>query len=77
MKSRLFVLLLGMAIGFALGFYRGKRLTDQDWAKRSLTGVAVDCYDKDGKLIPDEFAEFGAVRMSCGPGEIAKVHHAK
>ena len=31
---------------------------------------AVDCYDKDGHLVPDPFGQYGGVTLGCAPGEI-------
>lgn len=71
------MLVLGLGVGFGLGFHYGKRASDADWSSRTVPGVAVDCYDQQGHLIPDEFEKFGAVKLSCGPGQVAKIHQAK
>ena len=39
-----------------------------------MKAVAVDCYDAKGNLVPDEFAQFGGVTISCAPGQTARVH---
>jgi hypothetical protein len=38
-----------------------------------------DCYDKNGKLIPDDgfFEKFGGRRTGCAPGQIQKPHVVK
>lgn len=53
MKTKTVLLALGLAIGFAFGFYRAKLVSDEDWSRRAITGVAVDCYDSKGNLIVD------------------------
>jgi hypothetical protein len=32
----------------------------------------VDCYDANGKLLPDKFADLGGVTVSCGQGQTAR-----
>src|SRR5467141_3592607 len=66
----LWLLLVGAVIGFALGRYTSEKPT-----VNSLGGVAVDCYDAQGKLVPDTWGEkFHAVTVSCAPGQTARVH---
>jgi|HubBroStandDraft_5_1064220.scaffolds.fasta_scaffold483365_2 hypothetical protein len=78
MRRAVLLLLVGVGLGYGLGFHYGKQASDADWLSRTVLGVAVDCYDKQGHLIPDDFsAKFGGVALSCGPGQIAKVHQAK
>ncbi len=68
---RLFLLALGIVIGFALGRgMKGKPNSQQ------IHAVAVDCYDSNGNLMPDQFAQYGGVQLSCGPGQTAKVHQS-
>jgi len=74
MKLAIISLLVGLAVGGSGGWYAGKRAADKDWQKRAITGVAVDCYDSKGNLVPNPFAKFGGVQDSCGPGQTAKVH---
>lgn len=65
----MWILLVGGVIGFALGRY-----TSEKPPGNSLHAVAVDCYDASGKLVPDQFAKFGGVRLSCAPGQTARLH---
>jgi len=68
-------LLLSMAVGYGVGFYHGKRVADEDWSRRTITGVSVDCYESNGKLVEDIWGKrFGAVTLACAPGQIAKLH---
>jgi hypothetical protein len=78
MKRTLASLAIGLIVGSICGWYAGHRAADKDWEKRAITGIAVDCYDKQGHLVPDTWGEkFGAVQMSCGPGQTARVHQPK
>jgi hypothetical protein len=78
MKRVVMSLTLGLILGGIGGWYVGYHAADKDWEKRALTGVAVDCYDAQGRLVPDTWGEkFGAVQMSCAPGQTARVHQAK
>ena len=66
----LWLMLVGAVIGFALGRYTSEKQTNN-----SLGGVAVDCYDSKGNLVPDPWGEkFHALRLSCGPGETPRLH---
>jgi hypothetical protein len=64
-----FLMLVSGVIGFAIG-----RSTAQKPNPQELHAVAVDCYDSQGNLVPDQFAKFGGVQLSCAPGQTAKVH---
>ena len=64
-----FVMLVGGLIGFAIGRETAPKPNQQE-----LRAVAVDCYDSNGNLVPDKFAKFGGVQLSCAPGQTAKVH---
>ena len=74
MKLAFTFLLIGLLAGGAVGWYLGNRAANEDWQKRTVHGVAVDCYDSKGNLVPDKFAGFGGVQLSCAPGQTAKVH---
>ena len=81
MKSRLratWLLLVGVVIGFALGRYTSEKPTVNSLGNaaptNSLRAVAVDCYDANGQLLPDQFAKSGGVTTSCAPGQTARVH---
>jgi hypothetical protein len=81
MKARLravWLLLVGALIGFALGRYTGSKPPAMSKAasaaSTTVKAVAVDCYDAKGNLVPDEFAQFGGVTISCAPGQTARVH---
>jgi hypothetical protein len=67
----LLLLIIGMAIGFALGRNTAKKPNPQE-----LHAVAVDCYDSKGNLMPDQFAKFGGVQLSCSTGQTAKVRQS-
>jgi hypothetical protein len=73
---RLFAaLLVGLIVGGFGGWYAGYRAADKSWQQRTIIGVAVDCYDAQGHLVPDTWGEkFGAVTVSCAPGQTARVH---
>ena len=77
MKLAIAFLLVGLVSGGAAGWYAGNRAANEDWQKRTMTGVAVDCYDSHGNLLPDKFADVGGSQLSCGPGQTAKVHQPK
>lgn len=68
----LLLLAVGLIFGFALG--RGMKEKAQP---PQIYGVGVDCYDSKGNLLPDPFAKFHGVQLSCAPGETAKVHQSK
>jgi hypothetical protein len=75
MKRVLTSLTVGLILGGIGGWYLGYRAAGKDWETRAITGVAVDCYDAQGRLVPDTWGEkFGAVTMSCAPGQTARVH---
>jgi hypothetical protein len=75
MKRVLLSLAIGLALGAGAGWYAGYHAADANWQKRALTGVAVDCYDVQGNLVPDTWGEkFGSVRTACAPGQTARVH---
>jgi hypothetical protein len=74
-KRVLAPLIIGVIVGGLVGWYSGYHAADKSWQQRAITGVAVDCYDSQGHLVPDTWGEkFGAVRMSCAPGQTARVH---
>jgi hypothetical protein len=78
MKRVLTSLTVGLILGGTGGWYFGYRAADKNWEKRALTGVAVDCYDAQGNLVPDTWGEkLGGVQMSCAPGQTARVHQSK
>jgi len=68
---RSFLLAIGIIIGFALGRSTAPKPNPQE-----IHAIAVDCYDANGNLAPDKFANIGGVRLSCPPGQIAKVHQS-
>jgi hypothetical protein len=68
--QRLFLLAIGMVIGFALG--RGTKAQSNP---REIH-AAVDCYDSNGNLVRDPFAKFGGVRVECPAGTTARVHQS-
>jgi hypothetical protein len=70
-------IVIGAALGYAAGFGHGKHIADEDWSRRTITGVAVDCYDDRGGKIADDFAKFGGVTTACAPGQTAKIHQPK
>lgn len=74
MKLAIASLLIGLLAGGAVGWYAGNRAANEDWQKRTVHGVAVDCYDSKGNLVPDDWEKFGGVKLSCAPGQTAKVH---
>ena len=65
---------VALLVGFGIGRYNGQRTAEQDFAHRTVTGVAVDCYDAQGRLVPDKFADLGGVQLECGPGQTATLH---
>lgn len=68
---------LTLLVGFGIGRYYGQHIAEQDFARRTVTGVAVDCYDAQGQLVPDKFfASFGGVQVECAPGQTATLHGA-
>lgn len=67
--QRLFLLAVGVFIGFALGRGSAPKPNPQE-----IHAVAVDCYDSSGKLVEDQFSKFGGVTISCAPGQTAKLH---
>lgn len=78
MKRALASLTVGLILGGVGGWYVGYRAADKSWRQRTVTGVAVDCYDAQGRLVPDTWGEkFGAVQLSCAPGQTARVHQPK
>lgn len=70
-------ILIGAALGYAAGIRHGKRVADEDWSRRTITGVAVDCYDDKGVKYDDFAAKFGGVTTACAPGQTAKIHQSK
>lgn len=66
---RILLLLIGVFIGFALG--RGSAPKPNPG---ELRAVAVDCYDSAGKLVSDPFWDKMGVKVSCAPGQTAKLH---
>jgi hypothetical protein len=75
MKRVLTSLIVGLIIGGTVGWYFGYRAADSSWQNRFITGVAVDCYDAEGRLVPDTWGKkFGGVQLSCAPGQTARVH---
>ncbi|MGA8429429.1 MAG: hypothetical protein WB729_06380 [Candidatus Sulfotelmatobacter sp.] len=77
MKRVLASLTVGLTLGGFVGWFAGYRAADNSWKQRAITGVAVDCYDAQGLLVPDSWAKFGGVQMSCAPGQTARVHQPK
>jgi hypothetical protein len=78
MKHVLLSLTIGLVLGGAGGWYAGHRAADKGWERRTITGVAVDCYDSNGNPVHDRFdgfaAKYGGVTTACGPGQTARVH---
>jgi hypothetical protein len=68
---RLFLLGIGIVVGFALGRFTADKPNPQQ-----IHAVAVDCYDVNGNLVPDPFAKFGGVRLECPVGQAAKLHQS-
>ena len=78
MKRVLVSLTVGLIIGGVGGWYAGYRAADKIWQQRAITGLAVDCYDAQDRLVPDTWAEkFGGVQLSCAPGQTARLHQPK
>ena len=64
---RVFVLAIGLFLGFALGHHSQSVQTKS---------VPVACYDSQGKPVKDAFfAKFGGVATTCPPGQVAKSDH--
>jgi hypothetical protein len=63
-----FLMLVSGVVGFAIGRNTAPKPNPQE-----LHTIAVDCYDSKGNLVPDQFAKFGGVQLSCAPGQTAKV----
>jgi hypothetical protein len=75
MKRALVFLAVGLTLGALGGWKAGFRAANKSWQQRAITGVAVDCYDAQGNLVPDSFFEkFGGVQLSCAPGQTARIH---
>jgi hypothetical protein len=66
--SIVFLMLASGVIGFAIGRGTAPKPNPE------LRAIAVDCYDSNGRLVPDQFAKFGGVQLSCAPGQTTKVH---
>lgn len=66
---RLFLLALGIILGFALG-----RGTAEKPNPQQVHTAAVDCYDSKGNFVPDPFEKSGWVRLECPDGTVAKLH---
>jgi hypothetical protein len=64
-----FLMLVSGLIGFAIGRNTAPKPNPQE-----LHAVAVDCYDSNGKLVPDQFSKLGGVQLSCAPGQTPRVH---
>jgi hypothetical protein len=77
MKRLLEVLLL-VLVGFMIGRGTSDKCAAVKATPTALQGVAVDCYDASGNLVPNPFFEkFGGVQTACAPGQTAKLHQPK
>jgi hypothetical protein len=75
MRRVLTPLIVGLIVGGSAGWYLGYSAADKSWQNRSVIGVAVDCYDAQGRLVPDTWGkQFGGIQLSCAPGQTARVH---
>jgi len=65
--------------GWFLGGYMQKSADEKDFSRRALTGISVDCYDKQGNLVRTPVAKNGFdwnkyPTMACAPGQTARIH---
>ena len=69
------VLVAAVAFGIwrVVDNHQGKKREAEN-AQTTVTSQkgAVDCYDSQGNLLPDDFKAFGGWRSGCGPNESAK-----
>jgi hypothetical protein len=72
MRRLLSVALLMLVSGF-IGFAIGRNTAPKP-DPQEIHAVAVDCYDSNGKLTPNQFADLGGVQLSCAPGQTARLH---
>lgn len=63
-------LMLGVLAICAVGFGIAKWSESKPVQPKT---IAVDCYDKAGNILPDEFAKFGGVQTACAPGQTTKL----
>ncbi len=79
MKKLLITSTICFAFGWVVGGLMQHLADEKDFQRRTLTGVSVDCYDKQGNLIRTPIKKNGFdwdkyPKMACGPGQIARLH---
>jgi hypothetical protein len=68
-------MLASAIVGFGIGRNTAPKQPGPQHA--TLGGCAVDCYDSNGKLVPDPWGEkFGGVRLDCPAGQTPKLHQS-
>jgi len=74
LRTILVVSTCSLLIGFAAGRYTSAKPSSN--AQNELSGVSVDCYDKNGNLLSNKYADLGFIPLGCGPGQTARLHQS-
>ena len=70
--KKLIVVLIGAPIALGLGVVLGWLAGPKP--DHTQVQAYVDCYDRQGNLVRDNFDKYGAVITQCAPGQYARLH---